>query len=87
MRTSSIAAFGGQGGHSAQVTMRLLVNGFSMSVAQMGRDFVLVNSPVSRPPTTACLILEVDQTERRWNARLPEGISADARKVAIAAAE
>jgi hypothetical protein len=67
--------------------MRLLVNGFSMSVAQMGRDFVLVDSPVRHPPTTGCLILAVDQTERRWNVRLPDGISADARRVAIAAAE
>ncbi|MGA3213517.1 MAG: hypothetical protein ABSD20_19600, partial [Terriglobales bacterium] len=66
MRTSSISVFRVQGGHSAQVTMRLLVNGFSMSVAQMGRDFVLVDSPVSHPPSTACLILAVDQSERRW---------------------
>ena len=65
--------------------MRLLVNGFSIRVAQMGRDFVLVESPISHPPSTACLILQVDQIERRWNVRLPDGISADARRVAIAA--
>ena len=66
--------------------MRLLVNGFSMSVAQMGRDFVLLDFPVSHPPAIACLVLQVDQTERRWNVRLPDGISAAARRVAIAAA-
>jgi hypothetical protein len=66
--------------------MCLLVNGFSLAVAQMGRDFVLVESPVSHPPATACLILKVDQTERRWNVRLPDGISAHARRVSIAAA-
>jgi hypothetical protein len=66
--------------------MRLLVNGFSMSVAQMARDFVLVDSPVSHPPAVACLILQVDQIERRWNVRLPDGISAHTRRVAISAA-
>jgi len=66
--------------------MRLLVNGFSMAVTQMGRDFVLVESPAKHPPSTACLILQVDQTERRWNVRLPEGICADAKRVVIAAA-
>lgn len=66
--------------------MRLLVNGFSIPVAQMARDFVLVDSPVSHPPAIACLILRVDQTERRWNVRLPDGISSDTRKVAIAVA-
>jgi hypothetical protein len=58
-----------------------------MSVAQMARDFVLVDSPVSHPPATACLILKVDQTERRWNVHLPNGISAKTRRVAIAAVE
>jgi hypothetical protein len=67
--------------------MRLLVNGLDISVAQMGRDFVLVDSPVNHPPGIACLILKVDQTERRWNVRLPDGISTDARRVAIAPAE
>jgi hypothetical protein len=31
-----------QGGHSAQVKMKLLVNGSSILVAQMGADFLLV---------------------------------------------
>ncbi len=52
----------------------------------MGRDFLLVESPVSHPPATACLIMQIDQTERRWNVRLPDGIFADARRVAIAPA-
>ncbi len=66
--------------------MHLMVNGFSLRVAQMGRDFLLVESPVSHPPATACLIMQIDQTERRWNVRLPDGIFADARRVAIAPA-
>jgi hypothetical protein len=75
-----------QGGHSAQVTMRLLVDGFSLRVRQMGRDFLLIDSPVNHPPAGADLILEVDQNERRWSVFLPQGISADSNRVTISAA-
>ena len=84
MKTSSMVQSSSQGGHSAQVTMRLLVNGFSIPVTQMGRDFLLVDSPVNHPPTDASLILQVDQNERCWNVRLPEGISTASKRVAIA---
>ena len=39
----------GQGGYSAQVKMRLLVNGDVLSVAQMGPDFLLVDEPIDHP--------------------------------------
>ncbi len=64
--------------------MRLLLNGFSIPVRQMGPDFLLLNSPVNHPPTDASLILKVDQSERCWNVHLPEGISTASRRVAIA---
>jgi hypothetical protein len=73
-----------QGGHSAQVNMRLLVNGLSFPVIQMGPDFVLVESPVNHPPVAASMVLQVDQTERRWNVHLPNGISANKKRVEIA---
>jgi hypothetical protein len=73
-----------QGGHSAQVKMRLLVNGNSIAVAQMGPDFLLVDAPINHPPGSASLILQVDQSERRWNVDLPEGMSATSKRVAIA---
>jgi hypothetical protein len=63
--------------------MRLLVNGFSISVRQMGRDFLLIDSPVNHPPADASLILEVDQSERSWTVRLPEGISSASHRVTI----
>ena len=66
--------------------MRLLVNGLSIPVAQMGPDFLLVESPVNHPPAIACMVLQVDKTERRWNVLLPDGISTGQKKVAIAAA-
>src|SRR6266567_7073708 len=84
MKASSMFPLLSQGGRSAQVTMRLLVNGFSIPVTQMGRDFLLVESPVNHPPTDASLILQVDQTERCWSVRLPEGISTASKRVAIA---
>ena len=63
--------------------MRLLVNGSSSAVAQMGPDFLLVDDPINYPPGNASLILQVDQSERRWNVHLPEGIAAVSRRVAI----
>ena len=65
--------------------MRLLVNGLCLPVAQMGPDFVLVDSPVNHPPADARMILQVDQTERCWSVRLPQGISAGTKRVTIAA--
>lgn len=87
MKVSSIADLLSQGGHSAQVVMRLLVNGFSIPVSQMSRDFLLVDVPVDHAPADAKLILQVDQSERIWKVRLPEGISATSHRVAIAAME
>lgn len=65
--------------------MRLLVNGSSIAVAQMGPDFLLVDAPINHPPGNASLVLQVDQSERRWDVNLPEGISAVSKRVAIAA--
>ena len=81
----SMIALSSQGGHSAQVKMRLLVNGSSIAVAQMGPDFLLVDAPINHPPGNASLILQVDQSERRWDVHLPDGISAASKRVAIAA--
>lgn len=66
--------------------MRLLVNGYSIPVRQMGRDFLLIDSAPNHPPADACLVLQVDQQERRWNVRLPQGICANSNRVAILAA-
>ncbi len=71
------------GGHSARVKMRLLVNGLSLPVLQMGPDFLLVERPVNHPPASASVVLQVDQSERRWNVTLPGGISAGTNRVAI----
>jgi hypothetical protein len=64
--------------------MRLLVNGGSIAVSQMGPDFLLVDSPIDHPPGNASLVLQVDQSERRWDVHLPGGVSAASERVAIA---
>ena len=66
------------------VKMRLLVNGDSISVVQMGPDFLLVDAPLNHPPGLASVVLQVDQSERRWNVRLPNGISTASKRIAIA---
>jgi len=65
--------------------MHLLVSGRSLPVTQMGPDFLLLAAPADHPPADASVILQVDQTERRWNVRLPQGISAGTKRVTIAA--
>lgn len=75
------------GAHSAQVEMRLIVNGTSIGITHMGRDFVIVESPTEYPPGIASILLKVDESENRWNVRLPDGISVNSRRVAIAVSE
>jgi len=74
-----MASLSSQGGHSAQVKMRLLVNGGSITVEQVRPDFLLVDSPFDHPPGDASMVLQVDQSERRWNMHLQHGISAGSR--------
>ena len=80
-----MVALSSQGGHSAQVRIRLLVNRESVAVAQMGPDFLLLEASFDHPPGDASVVLQVDESERRWNVRLPDGISAVSKRVAIAA--
>jgi hypothetical protein len=77
----------GQSGHSAQVKMRLLLNGSSIPVVQMGPDFLILQSATEHPPSDAILELCVDANERRWKVRLPQGISSASRTVIISRAD
>lgn len=74
-----------QGGHSAQVKMRLLVNELTVPVVQLGPDFLLLDAPLDLPAGDASVVMQVDKGERRWDVRLPDGISAASRRVAIMA--
>jgi hypothetical protein len=64
--------------------MRLVLNGTSLPIAQLGPDFLVLDAPSSCPPGIASVILQVDDTERQWRVRLPNGISADSRRVILA---
>lgn len=86
IRISSMKPMSSQGGHSAQVRMSLLVGGVSVPLDQLGPDFALVTTPFDAPPGEASVVLQVDQSERRWPVRLPNGISAGSRRVALVAA-
>ena len=72
-----------QGGHSALVKMCLLVNGSSIPIAQMGPDFLLVDAPIDHPPGDARISLQVDVGHREWSVSLPDGISAQSKRVAL----
>ncbi len=83
MPSSMTLPLSSQGGHSAQVNM--LVNGIALPISQMGPDFVLVDVPVDHEAATATIVMPVDESERRWNVHLPDGISAENKRVRIAA--
>lgn len=71
-------------GHSADVEMQLLLNGTSISIAQLGPDFVILDAVVEQqPPADAEILLRVDETERRLTVFLPEGIGQERKKVRI----
>jgi hypothetical protein len=74
------------GGHSADVRINLILNGDSIPVAQLGPGFLLLDAPTDHPPGPASIVLRVDQNERRWNVRLPEGISSRSKRVVIVTA-
>ena len=67
--------------------MRLIVNGSSISITQMGPDFLLVESASDHPPGEATIVLHVDDSKRHWQVRLPEGISKHSNRVVLAVCE
>jgi hypothetical protein len=72
-----------QNGHSAKVRMTLHLNGHTLSIAQMGPDFVILRQPVEHPPADAEITFVVDEQEERWPVYLPDGIRGEQTKVAV----
>ena len=72
-------------GHSATVRMQLFVNGQVLKIAQIGPRFLMLDHPISYPPSEAEVLMSVDGREERWRVRLPDGISVVARTTAISA--
>jgi hypothetical protein len=73
------------GGHSASVKMDLRFNGTSIPIAKMGPDYIVLHSASDHPPCEATIEMSVDDSESRWNVRLPDGISAGSKRVALGA--
>lgn len=65
--------------------MRLLLNGVSFRIAQMGPDFLFIESPSAQPPARATIELQVDDAQRTWEVNLPQGIKAGDERVVLAA--
>ena len=66
-----------RGGHSSIVEMALTVDGVSHRVAQMGGDFIILETPVDIPPTKGSLTLEIDGEPEAWQVFLPKGVKKD----------
>lgn len=64
--------------------MHLVLRDGIIPVVQMGPDFLLVDQACDQPPCEAGLVLRVDQSESRWLVRLPQGLSSQTKRVAIA---
>jgi hypothetical protein len=75
-----------QFGHSAEVQMRLLVNGFSFPIAHMGPNYLRLRNGVEQPPVSGEVILVVDGHESRWSVFLPEGLHSGQERVPVAKA-
>jgi hypothetical protein len=73
-----------QGAHSSQVEMQLIVSGETISITHMGPDYLLVNCANDYPPGEATIVLQVDQSESRWQVILPKGISRNSKRVTLA---
>jgi hypothetical protein len=70
-------------GHSSIVRMELCVNGLVLPIAQLGPNFLVLETPIDHPPVDAEIGMWVDGREDRWPVRLAEGIKAGQRKTAI----
>jgi hypothetical protein len=82
--SSSILASYQRTGHSADVKMHLVLDGKTISIGQMGPDFLILDSPIDHPPANAVLFFSIDGNESQREIHLPEGISAKSPRVPIA---
>jgi hypothetical protein len=70
-------------GYSAHVRIELNVNGFTLSVGQLGPDFIILREPTDHPPAEAEIALWIDGAESRWPVKLPEGLSKEKARTKI----
>jgi hypothetical protein len=75
------------GAHSAEVEMRLIVIGESIPITHMASDYLLVKYTRDYPAGRATIMMRVDESKSQWDVMLPNGISKDSKRVALALAE
>jgi hypothetical protein len=68
---------------SALVQMHLLFGGMTLSISQLGPDFLMLRDQITMPPGAGEVYLQVNASERHWPVQLPEGIDAAKGKTAI----
>jgi hypothetical protein len=66
--------------------MRLLLNGQSISIRQMGPDFLLIDPTNDHCACDARIRTSIDGNEREWKVRLPKGIAKNSTRVELATA-
>ena len=84
--SSSILASYNYAGHSADVKMHLVLDDKTLSIGQLGPDFLILDAPIDHPPTNAILFFSIDGKESERHVRLPKGISTESPRVVIAKA-
>ena len=67
--------------------MELTLHGRTLSVGQLGNDFLLLNEPVEMPAGDATLRVRIDESEQFWKVKVPEGTSAFSNRVRLAIAD
>ena len=80
----SMSAAPSKVGYSTDVRMQLNVNGFALSIGQLGPDFLILRDPANHPPAEAEIVMSIDGDERRWRVQLPDGISTEKVRTKIA---
>ncbi len=63
--------------------MELRVNGHILPIAQLGHNFLVLETPIDHSPADAEIRMRIDGEEERWPIRLAEGIQAGQRKTSI----
>jgi len=70
-------------GHSADVQMRLMLNGYTLPITHMGPDFLRLQSTIEHAPASGEIILVVDGHESRWTVYLPEGVRPNGDRIPV----
>ncbi len=68
--TASLAGSDGSGGYSANVRIRLCVDGETHDVAQVADELMIFAKPTRIEGTQGVLIVNIDASEHRWAVRM-----------------